>query len=226
MAVDNPTPPDAVPSDIPAQPQQGNFLTRKIWIFPLWGWVVIIGGGIAIWFFVFRKMGQSNTDQTQAGGLAIDPSSGLPYQSNGQGGLNPGGALAGDVAFDPNGNTDTLLQQILANEQQNVSPPTTTGTSVVSTTGYIQANGNATLSQIAASYGTTATDLVFNPNNAGLKSLLEALHIPFTGQKGYGTYKPQKGTLLFIATPAAIQSGRVTRGRNPGDPIGLAGTAA
>jgi hypothetical protein len=105
-----------MPNDI------SGFLQKDTAGLPNWGWILVIGGGIAAAYLLPRFFGsQSNTGQTATDtgtgssglGLAIDPSTGLPYAVEG---LVPSGAQAGNpiditiTSTSPTGTTTTTTQ--------------------------------------------------------------------------------------------------------------------
>jgi hypothetical protein len=96
---------------------------------PTWVWVVVVGAGIAAAYVVPRFLGSKGTNATATTGtgdasgasglgLAVDPTTGLPYAVEG---LVPGGGLAGG------GNTTTPVTNP-------VTPPTTTTTTTTTGT--------------------------------------------------------------------------------------------
>jgi hypothetical protein len=81
----------------------GGFLKAQTGPLPNWGWLLVIGGGIAAVYLVPKFLGKSSAKQpdqtsTDAGtgnsglGLAIDPTTGLPYAVEG---LVPSGGVVG-----------------------------------------------------------------------------------------------------------------------------------
>lgn len=173
-----------------AQPE-GNFFTRHIGGLPIWGWaaIVVVGVGVAWWFFWRNGSSNTSTDaQSVPNGLAIDPSSGLPYGTSGQGGLNPAGAFAGETTYDPFANTNSLLQQILNNQQNGVNPPTTTGSSSL-VNGFAISKGE-TLNQIAARFGLKGESIYYsnNPNDVALRGQINTWY-GVQGKPGNATQK-------------------------------------
>jgi hypothetical protein len=87
---------------------------------PTWVWIIVVGAGIAAAYVVPKFLGKNTTGAPTTGtgdasgasglGLAVDPTSGLPYAVEG---LVPGGGLVGS------GNTTTPITNP-------VTPPTTT----------------------------------------------------------------------------------------------------
>ena len=145
-------------------PPSGNFLTRTFFGLPVWTWgIIVIGGGILAFFLIKNLGGQQNADtSTSPNGLQIDPTTGLQTYSTGgvNGGINPAGAFAGETQFNPLGDQNALLQQILANQQGNVSPGTSTGTNTL-VNGYATSGGE-TLNQSAARYGKQGSTLYYS----------------------------------------------------------------
>lgn len=121
-------------------PENGiqGFLGKDTAGLPNWAWLLVVAGGIAAAYFVPKFLGgqsPSATDQTatNAGtaqsntngiGLAVDPTTGLPYAVEG---LSPSGGLAGggQGGVDLSGITNAL-NSILANLNKTTPPPTPT----------------------------------------------------------------------------------------------------
>lgn len=88
-------------------PEQGKgkgfekFLTSETAGMPNWVWLLVIGAGLGLAYFVPKLIGKNtgtSTDQGAASaglGLAIDPTTGLPYAVEG---LVPSGAVAGTTS--------------------------------------------------------------------------------------------------------------------------------
>jgi hypothetical protein len=79
------------------------FMTGSTMGLPNWAWILIVGGGIAAAYFLPKLLGSSSSSSsstpttgtgtgTSGIGLAIDPTTGLPYAVEG---LVPSGASAG-----------------------------------------------------------------------------------------------------------------------------------
>lgn len=87
------TPPAAMPTH--ASTAKGMF-GKDIAGFPVWVWLVIIGAGIGAVLLVksgkLKFPGSSSSTGSTGLGLAVDPSTGLPYAIEG---LQPAGGLAG-----------------------------------------------------------------------------------------------------------------------------------
>src|SRR5450755_787006 len=95
---------------MPIATDMKGFLSKDTAGLPNWGWILVIGAGIAAAYFIpkFINKGSSTssstpttgTDTTGSGiGLAIDPTTGLPYAVEG---LVPSGANAGMGSVSPN----------------------------------------------------------------------------------------------------------------------------
>lgn len=107
------------------------FMSAEFAGLPVWVWLLIVGGvGVAV-FLVPKLMGGSGntsaaTDQGSAAannGMAIDPSTGLPYAVEGSVGY-PQGAISGQGGQTSDmTQTNALLQQLIALESQNTPPP-------------------------------------------------------------------------------------------------------
>lgn len=120
-------------------PENGiqGFLGKDTAGLPNWGWMLVIVGGIAAAYFVPKFLGgqsssTSSTDQSaqaqgQGGpsgiGLAVDPTTGLPYAVEG---LSPSGGLAGGGGGVDLSGITTALNSILANLNKTTPPPTPT----------------------------------------------------------------------------------------------------
>lgn len=113
------------------------FLSKDTAGLPNWAWLLVIAAGIGAAYIVPKFLagkgtnatdqGSTNTGTDQSGtngiGLAIDPTTGLPYAVEG---LSPSGGLAGSGGaggIDLSA-TNTLLQQILANLTKTTPLPT------------------------------------------------------------------------------------------------------
>lgn len=78
----------------------GSFLSKDTAGLPNWAWIVVIGAGIAAVYVVPKFLGQSSSPSSTSGtsgdtsglGLAIDPTTGLPYAVEG---LVPSGGTTG-----------------------------------------------------------------------------------------------------------------------------------
>jgi hypothetical protein len=230
--------------EAPPQPSGfGGFISRRVFGLPVWSWVIILGVGGIIAYFVIRSNTQANaqdvSNTAQAGGLGIDPATGLPYATNGTGGINPGGAFAGETTYDPFANTNALLQQLLNQQQQNTNPPTSPGgnTSPLALPGYDPNTRiytlpvGMTLAQVAALFGVTAAAFYYNTASPLDRALHDTLQ-KYGGYKGTETHIFPKGTQVYIAglngtNPGAIDT-NLLHGQNPVDPIvtGPLGTKA
>ena len=83
-------------------PENGamGFLNKDTAGLPNWAWILVVAAGIGAAYFIPKWLGTSQPDQTSTGtgtgssgiGLAIDPTTGLPYAVEG---LVPSGANAG-----------------------------------------------------------------------------------------------------------------------------------
>lgn len=115
------------------------FLGKDTAGLPNWAWLLVVAGGIAAAYFVPKFLGgqssssTSSTDQSaqaqaqgQGGptgiGLAVDPTTGLPYAVEG---LSPSGGLAGGGGGVDLSGITTALNSILANLNK-TTPPTPT----------------------------------------------------------------------------------------------------
>lgn len=110
------------------------FLGKDTAGLPNWGWLLIIVGGAAAAYFIPKFLGGQSpnaTDQTatNAGtaqsntngiGLAVDPTTGLPYAVEG---LSPSGGLAGGQGGVDLSPITNVLQQILSNLNKTTPPP-------------------------------------------------------------------------------------------------------
>jgi len=89
------------------------FLTGTTAGLPNWAWILVVGGGIAAAYFLPKLLGSSSSSSTTTPttgtdtsgiGLAVDPTTGLPYAVEG---LVPSGAYAGDTSGSTTGVTGT-----------------------------------------------------------------------------------------------------------------------
>jgi LysM repeat protein len=88
------------------------FLTGTTAGLPNWAWILVVGGGIAAAYFLPKLLGSSSSStttpttgtDTSGIGLAVDPTTGLPYAVEG---LVPSGAYAGDTSGSTTGVTGT-----------------------------------------------------------------------------------------------------------------------
>lgn len=87
------------------------FLTGTTAGLPNWAWILVVGGGIAAAYFLPKLLGSSSSSSTTTPttgtdtsgiGLAVDPTTGLPYAVEG---LVPSGAYAGDTSGSTTGVT-------------------------------------------------------------------------------------------------------------------------
>jgi LysM repeat protein len=86
------------------------FLTGTTAGLPNWAWILVVGGGIAAAYFLPKLLGSSSSStttpttgtDTSGIGLAVDPTTGLPYAVEG---LVPSGANAGDGSVGVTGTT-------------------------------------------------------------------------------------------------------------------------
>lgn len=123
----------------------GKFLSQDYAGLPGWVWLAIVGAGIGVAYIVPKffggatssTSGQTATDQGTANsgtsglGLAVDPTTGLPYAVEG---LSPSGGVSGGGGASAGGidlsSTNNLLQQILSNLGQTMPTPSPTPTPV------------------------------------------------------------------------------------------------
>lgn len=110
-----------------------SFLHAETAGMPNWVWLLVIGAGIAAAIVIPKFLNGSKTnaaDQASSGtgtgasglGLAIDPSTGLPYAVEG---LVPSGGIGNSTNLDLS-STNALLQQLI-NAQKPTPTPTPTG---------------------------------------------------------------------------------------------------
>lgn len=90
-------------ADTPHGGHTGNFLAQSTAGLPNWAWLLVIAGGITAAIFIPKLLpgAQSTSTATPSGsglGLAVDPTTGLPYATEG---LVPSGASAGTSAPPP-----------------------------------------------------------------------------------------------------------------------------
>jgi len=132
----------------------GGILKAQTGPLPNWVWLVVIGGGIAIAYFLPKFLAQNSTSQpdattTNAGtsnsglGLAIDPTTGLPYAVEG---LVPSGATVGTAPGvlppTPTTTTSTTTSTTdLANNPFYPLLPPNTQLPSAATGSYMQVNG-------------------------------------------------------------------------------------
>lgn len=194
-----------------------DFLSKDTAGLPNWAWLLIIGAGIAAAYIVPKIFGSitgsGSTTSTDSGtpasnlGLAVDPSTGLPYAVEG---LVPSGAYAGQGG---SGVDLTSLDNLMNEIQQylNQSGGTTPGTGSGGGSGPSRApgmiyqnpssgvwhyisTGNQTLSQIASSLGLSSwNDLYAIPENQAAFGKLSAAQA--------ANYKPQTG--VYVVIPGA-----------------------
>lgn len=113
------------------------FLGKDTAGLPNWAWLLVVAGGIAAAYFVPKFLGGQSTNATDQGatnagtaqsntngiGLAVDPTTGLPYAVEG---LSPSGGLAGGGGGVDLSGITTALNSILANLNKTTPPPTPT----------------------------------------------------------------------------------------------------
>lgn len=137
---------DGIDAPAPSSPHAGSghgikgFLTAETAGMPNWVWGVVVLVGVGLVFIVPRLRGSSgNTSQTSSSngtpsgvGMAIDPTTGLPYAVEG---LVPSGAVAGGSSGQTSdlAALEALLSQTLANQQGTTPPPSDGGSSNGST---------------------------------------------------------------------------------------------
>lgn len=105
------------------------FLEKDTAGIPNWGWIAILVTGIGAAYVVPKFLGkqgttaQTSTDQgsTNGIGLAVDPTTGLPYAVEG---LVPGGGTAGTGPPSGTTNSPSIFQDIAAIRQRATSGPT------------------------------------------------------------------------------------------------------
>jgi hypothetical protein len=98
-------------TDVPEAPPHGKgmggFLNAQTAGLPNWAWILVVVAGIAAAIYLPKMFGKSGTSTDQAGqglGLAIDPTTGLPYAVSGlvpAGGTTGGGATQSVAALGP-----------------------------------------------------------------------------------------------------------------------------
>lgn len=140
-----------------------SFLQKDTAGLPNWVWGLIVAAGIAAAYFVPKLInpsgsssssasGSTDTSGQQGLGLAIDPTTGLPYAVEG---LVPSGAGAGS-----NGGNSTPPPPPPPPTQ---TPPPSTTQKVTITQAMKQAYGGHLLHDLAAAYGLTY-DQLYNAN--------------------------------------------------------------
>lgn len=138
------------------------FLSRDIGGLPAWAWGLIVGGGaLGLVIFLRRQQGgpgstlgqnnQAPTDPTYGG--VIDPFTGVPYSIESQ--VNPATGLPNYYNPDP------------------APTPTPTPTPAGEDIQYTKAP--MTLSAFLAQFGLSAEKLYYDPHNAGLRQIINAL---------------------------------------------------
>lgn len=173
----------------------GGFLKAQTGPLPNWAWLIVIGGGIAVAYVIPKFFGQggtssqTGTDQgagTSGLGLAIDPTTGLPY------------AVEGLV---PSGGTYNGFQN-----PPPPPPPTNSqhqpGTFFSGPTGVSHwvSTGNLTLRQIASLYGYHTWNAIYAiPDNQKLFGAMDSEHA--------ANYVPPVGMVITVPNIPQGQGG-------------------
>lgn len=151
------------------------FLKNNTAGMPNWVWLLVIAGGIglalAVKYYSSKKSSSSTstgTDQTSGLGLAVDPTTGLPYAVEG---LVPAGGTVGTGT--------TIVPPTGGNPPPNVlfpPNPHQPGTTFKGPTGVLHyvTTGNETLDQIGNKFGTNWNGIYAIPDNQKLFGKLNA----------------------------------------------------
>lgn len=139
------------------------FMTTDTAGMPNWVWLIVIVGGVAAAYFIPKLIGSKTSSSTTGAntsglGLAIDPTTGLPYAVEG---LVPSGGVSGSGGsgtITPNPPPPVPGPPPLPDPNPNPPPPSQThlpGTTFLGPTGvnHYVSTGTQTLSQIAQMLG-------------------------------------------------------------------------
>lgn len=182
-------------------PGVSGFMKNNTAGMPNWVWLLVIAGGIglalAVKYYSSKKSATdtttTGTDQTSGIGLAVDPTTGLPYAVEG---LVPAGGTVGTggtTIIPPTGGPTGIFPP-------NTHQPGTVFTGPTGVKHYVT-TGNETLDQIGNKFGVGWNGIYAIPDNQKLFGKLNASQAK--------TYKP--AALQIITVPGGGKSGPPTQ---------------
>lgn len=180
----------------------GGFLGKSTAGLPNWAWGAVIVVGIGAAYFLPKFLGQKNptdatstgTDQTSGLGLAVDPTTGLPYAVEG---LVPSGGLAGGTGVQgPPGPTGTIGPVGPGGPPGTIGGTSTKpapGSTFKGPTGVLHyvTTGNETLRDIATKFGAGTWNSIYAiPDNQKLFGAMSSATA--------AGYKPPSGMVITL----------------------------